>query len=195
MEKIFCILGKSSSGKDTLVSMTSEELKMPIATSFTTRPKREGEVEGREYNFITDEEFKDLYKKDMLAEFTSYNIADVGVSYYGLTKEELEKGKHTLVIVNPDGLQQLINIYGDKVVTILVECDGIERLERSIKRDKKANPRELCRRFLVDEDDFKDVVCDYVIDTTSREELGLYDFALMMIGYILGEISEEESIW
>ena len=189
MEKIFCIVGKSSAGKDSIVSIVSDELQMPIATSFTTRPKRDGETEGKEYYFITEEEFMQKEQSDGIAECTVYNVADNQTWYYGLTREELEKGKHTLVIVNPDGLEQLTDLYGDKVVSILVECDGIERLERSIKRDKTANPRELCRRFLADEKDFENVVCDYVVDTTSREELGVYDYALQVAGYILNEMN------
>lgn len=163
MEKIFCVVGKSSSGKDTLVSIVSEELQMPIATSFTTRPKREGEIEGREYHFITEGEFLQKEAMDGIAECTSYKVADNLTWWYGLTREELEKGEYTIVIVNPDGLEQLTDLYGDKIVSILVECDGLERLERSIKRDKTANPKEICRRFLQDEVDFETIECDYVI--------------------------------
>ena len=163
MEKIFCVLGKSSAGKDTLVSIVSEELQMPVATSFTTRPKRDGEIEGREYHFITEEEFMQKEQEGGVAECTVYNVADNQTWYYGLTREELEKGRYALVIVNPDGLEQLTDLYGDKVVSILVECDGIERLERSIKRDKTANPRELCRRFLADEEMFLNIECDYIV--------------------------------
>lgn len=163
MEKIFCVLGKSSAGKDTLVAIVSKELQIPIATSVTTRSMREKESQGREYNFITEEEFKILKQKGEIAEYTTYNVADNQIWYYGLTREELEKNKHVMVIVNPDGLEQLTKIYEDKIVSILIECDGIERLKRSIERDKTANPKEICRRFLADEESFENIECDYIV--------------------------------
>lgn len=163
MEKLFCVLGKSSVGKDSIVSMVSEELQLPIATSFTTRPKREKEVEGREYYFINKEDFIHKEQSGEIAECTHYVVTDDEVWYYGLTRKELEKDRYPLVIVNPDGLEQLTGLYGDKVVSILIECEGMERLERAIKRDKTANPKEICRRFLIDEVDFESVMCDYII--------------------------------
>lgn len=166
MEKIFCILGKSSVGKDSLVTLVENDLGMKSAVSFTTRPMREGEVEGKEYFFISDEDFRDLHGNNMLAEYTTYHVADNSTWYYGLTREELEKSKYVIVIVNPHGLEQLKEIYGDKVISILVDCDDMERLQRSIKRDAKANPKELCRRFLQDMVDFETVKCDYVVYNT-----------------------------
>lgn len=166
MEKIFCILGKSSVGKDSLVSLVEDDLGMKSAVSFTTRPMREGEVNGKEYFFISDEDFRDLHGNNMLAEYTTYHVADNSTWYYGLTREELEKSKYGIVIVNPHGLEQLKEIYGDKVISILIDCDDMERLQRSIKRDAKANPKELCRRYLADEKDFDGLCCHYCIDTT-----------------------------
>ena len=57
MRKIFAIMGKASTGKDTLTKMLSEMLELPIALSFTTRPMRAGEKQGVEYNFISDSDF------------------------------------------------------------------------------------------------------------------------------------------
>lgn len=163
MKKIFCVLAKSSAGKDAITSIVSKDLNIPMATSFTTRPMRDGEVEGREYNFIDKQTFKRLYKDNKLAEYTSYLVADSSTWYYGLTKDELEKADYVMVIVNPHGLEQLERIYGDKVTSILIECNSMTRLKRSIERDKKGNPKELCRRFLADEEDFKYVTCDYLV--------------------------------
>lgn len=168
MEKLFCALGKSGVGKDAIVSMTKDDLHMPIATSFTTRPMRDGEVDGREYHFITEEEFNELKESNQLAEYTEYNVADNSTWYYGLTKKELESHRYLMVIVNPHGLEQLTEIYGDKVVSILIECDDMDRIKRSINRDGKIKPKELCRRFLADEDDFENISYDYAIDNTER---------------------------
>ena len=57
MGKIYYIMGKSSSGKDTLFRKIKQELPMlQTVTLYTTRPKREGEREGVEYHFVTDEQ-------------------------------------------------------------------------------------------------------------------------------------------
>lgn len=172
MKKIFGIIGKSSAGKDFLTSAISKELNIPIATSFTTRNPRVGEIEGREYFFISHEVFMNKIQSGEIAECTSYNVADNMTWYYGLTKEELEKGDYILAIINKDGLEQLTETYGDKMVSIFIECDGLERLQRSINRDKSANPRELCRRFLDDELQLSDIKCDYIVynDNDSKSE-------------------------
>lgn len=163
MERIVAFAGKMGAGKDSLISLVSEELQMPIATSFTTRPMRSGEVEGREYQFITKEEFTEKERKGEIAEHTHYHVADGDVWYYGLTREELEKSKHILTIVNPDGLRQLEEMYGDKVVSILIECSDRERLLRAVNRDKNANIQEICRRMNCDDIDFANINCDYVV--------------------------------
>lgn len=189
MEKMFCILGKSSAGKDTLVSLTSEEMQVPVAVSFTTRPKREGELEGKEYHFITDKEFKTLKQSGRIAESTSYAVADNQVQCYGLTRKELEKGVYVIAIVNPDGLRQLTEKYGDKIVSILIECDGLKRLKRSIERDKTGNPKEICRRYLRDEKDFEEIICDYIIYNDKTLEEGLEELK----NIISEEINQKES--
>lgn len=166
MRKIFAIIGKASTGKDTLTKMLSEMLNIPIALSFTTRPMRLGEKQGVEYNFISDNDFWDLYGYNMLAEYTSYKVANGETWYYGLTRKELEKDKYILVIVNPDGLRQLKKIYGDKVCSILIDAPADVRIKRYLDRDEvtEIKAEECCRRFLADQKDFKDLITDYVIN-------------------------------
>lgn len=163
MKKLFCIVSPSGAGKDSVAREVGVDLKLPIATSFTTRPMRSSETEGVEYNFISEEKFWDLDRIGEIAEWTEYVVADDSTWYYGLTRTELEKGDYVLVIVNKDGLAQLQEIYGDRVVSVFIEADGMIRLKRTIERDTKANPLEICRRFLADHNDMKDVVCDYIV--------------------------------
>lgn len=159
MRKIFAIVGKASTGKDTLTKMLSETLELPIALSFTTRPMRVGEKQGVEYNFISDDDFWDLHGCDLLAEYTSYEVASGETWHYGLTKEELEKADYVLVIVNPDGLKQLKEIYGHKICSILIDAPADVRIKRYLDRDEvtESKAEECCRRFLADNKDFKDI--------------------------------------
>lgn len=166
MRKIFAIIGKASTGKDTLTSMLGEVLEMPIALSFTTRPMRTGEKQGVEYNFISDEVFWDLHGNNSLAEYTSYEVASGETWHYGLTREELEKGEYILVIVNPDGLEQLKEIYGNKICSILIDAPADVRIKRYLDRDEvtETKAEECCRRFLVDQKDFKYLSTDYTVN-------------------------------
>ena len=165
MRKIFAVMGKASTGKDTLTKMLSETLELPIALSFTTRPMRVGEKQGVEYNFISDDDFWDLHGCDLLAEYTSYEVASGETWHYGLTKEELEKAEYVLVIVNPDGFKQLTEIYGDKVCSMLIDAPADVRIKRYLDRDivTEEKAEECCRRFLADNKDFKDISTNHCI--------------------------------
>ena len=165
MRKIFAVMGKASTGKDTLTKMLSETLELPIALSFTTRPMRVGEKQGVEYNFISDDDFWDLHGCDLLAEYTSYEVASGETWHYGLTKEELEKAEYVLVIVTPDGFKQLTEIYGDKVCSILIDAPADVRIKRYLDRDivTEEKAEECCRRFLADNKDFKDISTNHCV--------------------------------
>ena len=161
MKKIFAIAGKACAGKDSLVKEIKRRIELPMALSFTTRPKRDGETEGVEYNFITDDDFWDLYGYNMLAEYTSYEVANGETWHYGLTREELEKDDFVLVIVNPEGVEQLRKLYGERLVVIYITADDKVRLKRYLDRDNTNNVAECCRRYLADEKDFENFVYDY----------------------------------
>lgn len=163
MKKIYAIVGKACAGKDTLVKKTIEKNNYKMALSFTTRPMREGEKQGVEYNFITEDLMKNLEKEGKIVEYTKYNVAGGDTWYYGLTKEELEKDEYILVIVNPSGVKQLKEIYGERVCVIYITADDKKRIKRYLDRDEKNNVAECCRRYIADEKDFKDLEFDYKI--------------------------------
>lgn len=167
MKKLFVILGEASSGKDTVLKEAVKTLyNTEIAVSFTTRPMREGEVEGREYNFISTTEFNELYNEGQIVESTNYDVANGDNWLYGLTRAELEKSEYVAVITNPHGLEQLKKVYGDKVVSIYITANGKDRVIRYLNRESNINDlkvAECCRRFLADEKDFKGLRADYMV--------------------------------
>lgn len=123
--KLFIISGHSGSGKSSIMkSLMDNEL-----ISFTTRPKREGEVEGKDYYFISEEEYKKMLENDELVECTYYSG-----NYYGLTKEELENKLalgHAFVIVDYIGATQLLDLY-DNCVTIMLHTskeDAVQQMK------------------------------------------------------------------
>ena len=169
MKKIILIAGKACAGKDTLVKAIMKEMNLPMALSFTTRPMRIGEKQGVEYDFIDEQAFRDLHRNDMLAEFTSYNVANGDTWYYGLTREELEKDDYVLAIVNPEGVRQIKEIYGCRAHVILITANDKERIYRYLERDSGNNVAECCRRFLADEKDFAELEYDYLVENDNFE--------------------------
>ena len=161
MAKIFFMLGKSCSGKDTIFKKLKEdrELKLNTVTGYTTRPMREGEINGVEYFFVNNEELEALKNQGKVIECRDYNTVYGVWSYFAVDDGQinLEKGNY-LYIGTLESYEQMVRYYGKEVVVpIYVEVETGERLTRAVNRERQQeNPKytELCRRFLADEEDF-----------------------------------------
>ncbi len=162
MGKIFYLMGKSSSGKDTMFKKLIEDkdLKLGTIVGYTTRPMREGEVEGVEYHFIDEAMLKKLDDEGRIIELRAYNTV-YGVWKY-LTVDDgqidFEGEDNYLLIGTLESYEKVRNYYGkDKLVPLYIKVDDGVRLQRALDREKKQdNPKyaEMCRRFLADEADF-----------------------------------------
>ncbi|MCM1184794.1 MAG: guanylate kinase [Roseburia sp.] len=161
MGRIFCIIGKSSSGKDTIYKrlLNNPALGLKRIVPYTTRPIREGEQEGKEYHFSTSEELEQFRREDRIIECRSYDTA-CGVWYYFMVKDSrinLEKENY-IIIGTLQSYRMTRNYFGaDKVVPIYIELEDGERLSRALDREKRQrHPQyeEMCRRFLADCRDF-----------------------------------------
>lgn len=195
MKKLFVILGEASSGKDTILKEVVKGLyNTEIAVSFTTRPMRDGEVEGREYNFISTNEFNRLFDSGQIVESTSYDVANGENWLYGLTRAELEKSEYVAVITNPHGLNQLKKVYGEKVVSIYITANGKDRVIRYLNREHKVDNlkvAECCRRFLADEKDFKKLRTDYTVINDNNTKL---EDAVSIVRSIISRCSANETL-
>ena len=161
MAKIFFVLGKSCSGKDTIFKKLKEDrqLNLNTVTGYTTRPMREGEINGVEYFFVNNEELEALKNQGKVIECRDYNTVYGVRSYFTVDDGQinLEKGNY-LYIGTLESYEQMVRYYGKEVVVpIYVEVETGERLTRAVNRERQQeNPKytELCRRFLADEEDF-----------------------------------------
>ena len=161
MAKIFFVLGKSCSGKDTIFKKLKEdrELNLNTVTGYTTRPMREGEINGVEYFFVNNEELEALKNQGKVIECRDYNTVYGVWSYFTVDDGQinLEKGNY-LYIGTLESYEQMVRYHGKEVVVpIYVEVETGERLTRAVNRERQQeNPKytELCRRFLADEEDF-----------------------------------------
>ncbi|MGN0351489.1 MAG: guanylate kinase [Roseburia sp.] len=163
MGKIYCIMGKSSSGKDTIFKMLLEEKELHLKTivSYTTRPIRAGEQNGVEYFFCDDEKAEALEKEGKVIELRAYNTVHGVWKYFTVDDDQvcLEKQDY-LIIGTLESFLKIREYYGsEKVIPIYIEVDDGLRLQRALDRERSQDtPKyaEMCRRFLADEADFSE---------------------------------------
>ena len=98
------LVGASCTGKTTILHELLKKNYDSIIT-YTTRPKREGEVNGFDYNFTSDEKFEELKSQDFFAETTEYKVASNDIWKYGTARKDLSGDK--VLITNPEGLRNL----------------------------------------------------------------------------------------
>ncbi len=160
--KIYYIMGKSASGKDTIYKELLKaypELKEIIL--YTTRPIRDGEVDGREYFFTDDKSLDEYEKKGRLIEKRTYNTMYGPWSYATVDDGQVDIKKHSYIGIGTlESYLKIRDYYGrDYVLPIYITIDDRTRLLRAIEREaKEEKPKyiELCRRYIADEDDFSE---------------------------------------
>lgn len=163
MGKMIYLMGKSSSGKDTIYKRLLEwkALNLRKVVLYTTRPIRAGEMEGKEYHFTDDAGFMELKAQGRVIETRAYH------TYHGLWRYfTVDDGKidldssYYLVIGTIESYTHTAQYFGaDKVLPILLELDDGVRLKRALRREmQQENPKyeEMCRRFLADAQDFSE---------------------------------------
>ena len=161
MGKIYCLLGKSSSGKDTLFKMLLEESGLALKTivPYTTRPIRVGEQEGVEYHFVTEETQKKLEAEGKIIELRAYDTICGVWKYFTVDDGQIDLAMDNyLVIGTLESYVKMRDYFGaEKLVPLYVEVEDGERLLRALTREraqKEPNYAELCRRSLADSVDF-----------------------------------------
>lgn len=150
---ILVIIGKSGSGKSTLAKYLEKHYGYKRLVTYTTRPKREGEIDGVDYNFISKEDFLNLEKSNFFAETAKYETT-FGDVYYGsalLDYINSSPDENTLIVLNPIGLKQLMerNIPHESLYLYIEESEILKRLSK-----RGDIPKEVERRLLTDKEDF-----------------------------------------
>ncbi|WP_455714853.1 guanylate kinase [Anaerosporobacter sp.] len=163
MGKIYVVIGKSASGKDTIFKYLQEDgtLQMKTVVGYTTRPIRDGEQDGIEYFFVSDKIFEQLMSDGKIIESRTYHTIHGPWNYFTVNDGQIDLEKSDYLFINTlEAYNQIRKYFGeDKVVPLYIEVEDGERLSRAIKREKKqSEPKyaELCRRFLADSEDFSE---------------------------------------
>ena len=128
--KIILISGLSGSGKTTFSNMLSKKFNIPILVSTTTRKRREKEIEGKDYFFVSKEEF---LKREMI-EYTEYND-----NFYGIEKKYFENTlkdtKLAILVVDLTGILRYNKLYPNSFINMLIDIDKKKSYEFLLKRD------------------------------------------------------------
>lgn len=170
--KLVVLCGESGVGKSTVKDMIVRRGILPNAVSATTRQRRESEIEGEDYQFLSREEFLKMGDNDELTEFTSYYIPNEGYVYYGLPKKNVDLTKSPYItILNPNGIQQLFKEMNPvDVLVIYIKRDNHDRVIDYLNREKGKDVRKVLEncleRYVRDEIDFRDIdlLADYVVE-------------------------------
>lgn len=163
MGKIFVVMGKSASGKDTVYKRLIQDKTLALKTvvPYTTRPIRAGETDGVEYYFVTDKQWATWMSEQKIIESRTYHTMLGDWHYFTAADGQIQLDKHNYILIGTLAAYKQIRAYfgEETVVPVYIELEDGERLQRALNRERQQNsPRydELCRRFLADMEDFSE---------------------------------------
>ena len=170
--KLVVLCGKSGVGKSTVKDIVIKRGILPNATSVTTRQRRENEIEGEDYQFISLEEFLKMGDNNELLEFTDYFIPNEGYVGYGLPKKNVDLTKSSYItILNPNGIEQLFKeMSPSDILVIYIKRNDHDRVIDYLNREKGKDVRKVLEncleRYTRDEIDFRDIdlLADYMVE-------------------------------
>ncbi|MBM5571496.1 MULTISPECIES: guanylate kinase [Deefgea] len=160
---LFVVTAPSGAGKTTLVAaLLAADSQVQLSISFTTRPPRAGEVDGKDYHFVDRVEFERMIAAGELLEF-----AEVYGNYYGTSQvwinQVMENGRDILLEIDWQGAQQVRRIFPNAIgIFILPPC--IDTLENRLRGRGKDSEEVIARRMAVAKEEVNHVdEFDYVI--------------------------------
>ena len=162
MGKLFCLMGKSATGKDSIYrEIMSRRPELGRVVTYTTRPMRDGETPGKQYHFVDEVRMRELENEGRIIEKRVYPT--VYGSWYYFTADDGQialDAESYLMIGTLEAYVALRGYFGDEaVLPVYIEVEDGKRLERALGRERTQNEpkyEELCRRFLADAEDFSE---------------------------------------
>ena len=143
--KLIIVSGPSGSGKSTVTKIVKDKLNIPLSISATTRNPRDGEIDGKDYFFLSEEEFKNKIAND---EF--YEYAEVHGNYYGTLKKTVEdnlnKGLNVILEIDVQGALIAKEKKKDAIL-VFFRTKDMEVLEKRL-RDRKTDSEEVIQTRL-----------------------------------------------
>lgn len=163
MGNIYCLMGKSASGKDTIYNrlLAMERLHLRCVVPYTTRPMRSGEIDGQTYVFCTEQQVADFEAAGKIIELRAYHTVYGIWKYFTADDGQICLAESDYLMIGTlEAYEQIRDYFGtDKVCPVYVEVDDGLRLQRALDRERAQDqPKyaEMCRRFLADAEDFSE---------------------------------------
>ena len=163
MGKIVYLMGKSSSGKDTIYKrlLGEEKFRFHTVVLYTTRPIRAGERDGVEYHFTDEAGFQKLKREGKVIEDRIYHTVQGVWKYFTVVEDNIfQDQKNYLMIGTLESYEKVRAYFGkEKMIPVFIDLDDGERLQRALDRERTQEVpqyEEMCRRFLADVRDFSE---------------------------------------
>lgn len=196
MGKIYCMMGKSSSGKDTLYKMLLEDRALSLKTivPYTTRPMRAGETDGVEYYFCDEGRLAALEAAGKVIELRAYHTVYGVWKYFTVDDHQMKDANQDYLMIGTlESYRRLCDYFGKlRVIPIYIEVEDGVRLERALHRErsqKKPAYEEMCRRFLADAADFSEqklneaqITTRFLNDDLKETEENIRNYMLQLCG-------------
>jgi len=190
--KMFIFTAPSGAGKTTIVRhLLSQYEFLDFSVSATTRDKRDYEIDGRDYYFLTKEEFDEKVEADEFIEWE-----EVYEDRYGTLKSEVERvwanGKHIVFDIEVKGATNIKKLYGDKCKAIFIKPPSIEILIERLKNRNTESSSSLRKRIarvkreMTYQNSFDDILVNDLLDVTLKEA------EFFVETFIFGKPFEEE---
>ena len=146
--KIIIISAPSGCGKSTIINelLRRGEIDMEFSVSATSRPPREGEINGKHYFFMTEQEFRDAIAADA---FVEYEEVYPG-RFYGTLRSEIDRktalGRNVILDIDVKGALNVKRIYGDRALIIFVQPPSVDELRRRLEGRATDSPEVIDQR-------------------------------------------------
>ena len=163
MGRIYYLMGKSASGKDTIYEILKKDCSLHLqpVVLYTTRPMRSGEVDGVTYHFVDEDSLLKMQEAGHVIESRTYQTVHGPWTYATVDDGQWQLGTQDYLAVGVLESYHNIKAYfgSDRVIPLYIEVEDGERLTRALNREKnQSSPKyeEMCRRFLSDQKDFSE---------------------------------------
>ena len=169
--ELIIISGTTCAGKGTVVKkLVEKNPNLKVSISYTSREKRDGEIEGKDYYFVSSEEFE---RKIQDGDFLEYAKVQYG-KYYGTPKKEvhdlLEQGFDVILEIDVQGAQQIKEMF-PQTILIFIMAPSMSEVKRRIKVRGKETKEQILERFKVAYNELNEIPkYNYVVVNDNLEE-------------------------
>ena len=196
MGSLFCVLGRSGSGKTTFLNdalVRNKDLNKVVYC--TTRKKRNNETNGGDYYFYTEEEYRNIDPRDIIEsrEYTVYEKGEETKAHYFTLRKCIDVDKDSIMAISPYQYKSIREYFKDDyklhIYIIFIYTSNKNRVIRSLNRiSDDRDVLEVCRRIVDEEKEFKDVL-EYYPNMYNDENCLIISNNFSDIGYIESEMS------